>query len=67
MAFFVVFLEMILFIYLFVAVLGPHCLGFSLAAENWGYSLVAVRGLLTMAGFSGAQAGWLWCTSLVAL
>ena len=37
----------VLFIYLFMAVLGlPCCLGFSLVAANEGCSLVAVHGLL---------------------
>lgn len=36
-------------IYLFLAVLGLHCrLGSSLLVESRGYSLVAVRGLLTV-------------------
>ena len=40
----------ILFIYLFLAVLGLHCyMSFSLVVETGGYSLVAVRQLLTAA------------------
>ena len=39
---------LILFIYLFLAVLGLHCCaGFSLAADSRGYSLYVARGLLT--------------------
>ena len=38
----------IIFIYLFVAVLGLHCcVGFSLVAASGGYFLVVARGLLT--------------------
>ena len=37
----------------FWAVLGPHCwLSFSVAVENWGCSLVVVRGLLTVVAFT---------------
>ena len=39
---------MILFIYLYLAVLGLRCsTGFSLVAVSRGYSIVVVRGLLT--------------------
>ena len=41
------FLNIILFTHLFLAILGLHfCVGFSLAAASWGYSLIEVHGLL---------------------
>ena len=40
--------KIVLFIYLFLTVLGLHCcVGFSLVAVSGGCSLVAARGLLT--------------------
>ena len=40
--------KIVLFIYLFLTVLGLHCcVGFSLVAVSGGYSLVAAHGLLT--------------------
>ena len=41
------FFKIILFVYLFLAVLGLHCcVGFSLVAARGDYSLVAVCGVL---------------------
>ena len=45
--------KMILFIYLFLAVLGLHrCVGFSLGAASGGCCLISVHGLLVCGGFS---------------
>ena len=46
----------ILFIYLFLAVLGLHCCsGFSLVVTSRGYSLVAVHGLLIVVASLAAE------------
>ena len=45
------------FIYLFLAVLGLHCCpGFSLVAENRGYSLAALCGPLSGFSYCGTRA-----------
>ena len=52
------FRDRLFFTYLVLTVLGLHCCaGFSVVLENGGYSLVVVRGLLTVGASFVAEHG----------